>query len=51
MPPIRSLVSKHFAYYFKLIAIILLFSKIILIYSYYTEKGLVYIVITALSSY
>ena len=51
MPPIRSLASKYLAYYSKLIAIILLFSKIIPTCSYYIEKGLVYIIITALSSY
>ena len=51
MPPIRSSVSKYFTYYLKLIAIILLLNKIIFTYSYYTEKGLIYITITALSSY
>ena len=50
MPPTRSLISKHSAYYSKLIAIILLLGKTILFYSRYTEKGLVYIIITALSS-
>ena len=47
MPPIRSLASKYSAYYFKLVAVILFFNKIIPIYSYYIEKGLVYIAIIA----
>ena len=47
MPPIRSLVSKRAAYYFKLVAVILLLDKIMPTYSYYTEKGLVYIIIIA----
>ena len=51
MPSIRSLVSKYSIYCSKLVAIILLLSKIIPIYSYYVEKGLVYIIIIALSSY
>ena len=51
MPSIRSLVSKHAAYYFKLVAMILLLGEIMPIYSYYTEKGLVYIIIIALFSY
>ena len=51
MPPIRSLASKYSAYYFKLVAIILSLSEIIPTCSYYIEKGLVYIAITALSSY
>ena len=51
MPPIKSLISKCSAYYFKLVAVILLLNKIISTYSYYIEKGLVYIIITALSSY
>ena len=50
MPSVRSLVSKHFAYYFKLVAVILLLSKIIPTYSRYTEKGLVYIALIAPSS-
>ena len=41
---IRSLASKHYIY---IIAVILLFSKIMLIYSCYTEKKLVYIIIAA----
>ena len=48
MPPIRFLAFKRTAYYFKLVAIILLLSKIIPTYSYYMEKGLVYIIIIAL---
>ena len=50
MPFIRFLVSKYLAYYFKLVAVILLLNKIIPIYSYYAEKGLVYIIIIALFS-
>ena len=48
IPPIRSLVSKRTTYYFKLVAVILLLSKIMPTYSYYMEKGLVYITIIAL---
>ena len=47
MPPIRSLAFKYYTY---LIALILLFSVIIPLYSYCAEKGLVYITIIALSS-
>ena len=47
MPPIRSLVFKRTAYYFKLVAIILLLNKIMPTYSRYMEKGLVYIIIIA----
>ena len=47
MPPIRSLVFKYAAYYFKLVAIILLLGEIMPTCSYYTEKGLVYIAIVA----
>ena len=50
MPPIRSLAFKYLAYYFKLVAIIFLLSEIIPAYSYYKEKGLVYIIIIAFSS-
>jgi hypothetical protein len=50
MPPVRSLISKHLAYYSKLVAVILLFSKIMPSYSYYIEKGLVYITIATLFS-
>ena len=44
---VRSLASKYTAYYFKLVAIILLLGKIMPTYSYYAEKGLVYIIIIA----
>ena len=47
MPPVRFLVSKRTTYYFKLVAVILLLSKIIPTYSHYIEKGLVYIIIIA----
>ena len=50
MPFIRSLAFKCLTYYFKLVAVILLLGKIMPTYSYYTEKGLVYIIIIALSS-
>jgi hypothetical protein len=50
MPPIRSLIFKYLAHHSKLIAVILLFSEIMPSCSYYTEKGLVYIIIIALSS-
>ena len=50
MPFVRSLASKRFAYYFKLIAVILLLSKIIPACLHCGEKGLVYIIITALFS-
>ena len=48
MPPVRSLVSKRAAYYFKLVAIILLLGKIMPTYSCCTEKGLVCVIIIAL---
>ena len=51
MPPIRSLTSKCFAYYSKLVAVILLLSKVMFTCSCCTEKGLVYITIVVLSSY
>ena len=51
MPPVRSLASKYTACRSKLVAVILLLSKIIPAYSYYIEKGLVCIIIIALSSY
>ena len=51
MPPIRSLVSKRTAYYFKLVAVILLLGKIMPTCSCYIEKGLVYVIIIALSNY
>ena len=47
MPFVRSLAFKHTAYYFKLVAVILLLNKIMPIYSYYIEKGLVYVIIIA----
>ena len=50
MPPIRSSVSKCAARYFKLVAVILLLGEIMPTYSYYMEKGLVYVAIMALSS-
>ena len=50
MPFIRSLVFKYSTYYFKLVAIILSFNKIILSCSCCVEKGLVYIIIIALSN-
>ena len=48
MPFIRSLVYKHYTY---IISVILLFSKIMPLYSYYIEKKLVYIAIIALFSH
>ena len=51
MPSVRSLVFKRAAYYFKLVAIILLLNKIMPTYSCYAEKGLVYIIIIALLGY
>ena len=42
---IRFLASKHYAY---IVAIILLLSKIMPIYSYYMLKGLIYIAIITL---
>ena len=47
MPFIKSLVSKRTTYCFKLVAIILLLSKIMPTYSCYMEKGLIYIIIIA----
>ena len=47
MPPIRSLASM---YYILLAVSISLNSEIISLYSYYVNKGLVYITIIALSS-
>ena len=51
MPLVRSLAFKRAAYYFKLVAVILLLSEIMPTYSHYAEKGLVYIIIIALFSY
>ena len=48
MPFIRSLVSKYYAY---IVALILLLGAIMLIYSYYTEKKLVCVIIAALFSH
>ena len=45
MPFIRSLVFKRTTRRFKLVAVILLLSKIMPTYSYCVEKGLVYITI------
>ena len=47
MPLVRSLVSKRTACCFKLVAVILLLSKIMPTCSCYTEKGLVCITIIA----
>ena len=47
MPPVRSLASKYTTYYFKLVAVILLLGEIMPTYSYYAEKGFVYITIIA----
>ena len=47
MPPVRSLVSNRRAY---IVAVILLFNKIMPIYSCYTKKKLVYIIIITLFS-
>ena len=51
MPPIRSSVSERTACRFKLVAVILLLGKIMPTYSYYMEKGLVYIIIITLLGY
>jgi hypothetical protein len=48
MPPIRSSLSN---YYNQLVTTILFLSKVILSYSCYKEKKLVYIAIAALTSY
>jgi hypothetical protein len=50
MPSVKSLAFKCLAYRSKLVVVILLFSEIMPSYSCYTEKGLVYIIIIALSS-
>ena len=47
MPSVRSLASKRYTY---IIVVILLLSKIMPIYSRYTKKKLVYIIIIALFS-
>ena len=51
MPSVKSLAFKRVAYYFKLVAIIILLNKIMLSYSYYIGKGLAYIIIITSSSY
>jgi hypothetical protein len=51
MPSVRSLASKRLAHHFKLVVVILLLNKIMPSCSCYTEKGLVYITITALFSH
>ena len=45
MPFIKFLAFKCLTYYFKLVAVTLLLSKIMPTYSRYTKKGLVYIII------
>ena len=47
MPLVRSSVFKRLACHFKLVAVILLLGEIMPTYSYYAEKGLVYITIIA----
>jgi hypothetical protein len=47
MPPVRSLASKYCAY---VVILILLLGEIMLIYSCCAIKGLIYIIIVALSS-
>ena len=48
MPPVRSLASERRTY---VIAMILLFNKIMPTYSHYMSKGLVYITIIAFLGY
>ena len=48
MPSDRFIAFKHRT---RVVAVILLFGKIMPIYSYYTEKKLVYIIIVALFSH
>ena len=48
MPPIRSLALEYCTH---LVVLILLLSVIMSLYSYYAEKGLIYIIIIALFSY
>ena len=50
MPPIKSSVSEHSIYYFKLVALILLLSEIMPTCSCCAEKKLIYITIIALFS-
>ena len=47
MPSVRSLASKYYTY---IVKIIVLLSEIMPFYSCYIIKGLVYIIITALSN-
>ena len=47
MPSVKSLTSKRLARHFKLVAVILSLGKIMSTYSYYTEKGLICIIIIA----
>ena len=47
IPLVRFSVFKRAAYHSKLVAVILLLGKIMPTYSYYAEKGLVYIIIVA----
>ena len=49
MPPVRSSASKCLTCRFKLVAVILLLGEIMPTYFYYAEKGLIYIIIIALS--
>ena len=51
MPFIRSLAFKYAAYYFKLVAVILLLGEIMPTCSYCIEKGLVCVMIIALLGY
>ena len=51
MPFIKSSAFKRLTYCFKLVAVILSLGEIMPTYSYYTEKGLVCVIIIALSSH
>jgi hypothetical protein len=51
MPPVRSLAFKHLACCSKLVAVILLLSKIMPACSCCAKKGLIYIIIMALFSH
>ena len=48
MPFVRFSAFKYTAYCFKLVAVIFLLGEIMPTYSYYAEKGLVYIIIITL---
>jgi hypothetical protein len=50
MPPVKSLIFKYLACRSRLVTVILSLSKIMPLYLRYKEKGLVYIIITALFS-